>query len=80
MSTGGNTVTVANPGGQSGAVGTAISGLQIQGTDSAGSQTLTYAASGLPAGLSISWVNVPFCNVPVWATTVRFCAPSVPAT
>ena len=50
----GNTVTVANPGAQSGAAGTAVSGLQIQGTDSASGQTLTYSASGLPAGLSIS--------------------------
>jgi len=50
----GNTVTVTNPGSQSGAVGTAISGLQLQGTDSASGQTLTYSAAGLPTGLSIS--------------------------
>ncbi|ACU73817.1 cellulose-binding family II [Catenulispora acidiphila DSM 44928] len=50
----GNTVTVTNPGSQTGKVGTAISGLQIQGTDSGSGQTLTYSASGLPAGLSIS--------------------------
>ncbi|WP_143765786.1 putative Ig domain-containing protein [Catenulispora acidiphila] len=49
----GNVVSVTNPGSQSGTVGTAISGLQIQGTDSAG-QTLTYTAGGLPTGLSIS--------------------------
>jgi hypothetical protein len=49
----GNTVTVANPGSQTGTVGTAAS-LQISGTDSASGQTLTYSASGLPAGLSIS--------------------------
>ncbi|MCH0557410.1 putative Ig domain-containing protein [Streptomyces sp. MUM 16J] len=48
-----NTVTVTNPGNQSGTVGTATS-LQIQASDSDSSQTLTYAASGLPAGLSIS--------------------------
>ena len=53
-SSGGNTVTVANPGGQSGAVGAAISGLQISASDSAAGQTLTYSASGLPPGLSIS--------------------------
>ncbi|MBS2962257.1 putative Ig domain-containing protein [Actinocrinis puniceicyclus] len=47
-----NTVTVTNPGGQSATVGTAAS-LQIQATDSASGQTLTYSASGLPAGLSI---------------------------
>ncbi len=51
--TGGNTVTVTNPGNQTGTVGTAVS-LQIKATDSASGQTLSYAATGLPAGLSIS--------------------------
>ncbi|MCW2496544.1 putative Ig domain-containing protein [Jatrophihabitans sp.] len=48
----GNTVTVTNPGSKTGTVGTATS-LQISGTDSAGA-ALTYTASGLPTGLSIS--------------------------
>ena len=48
-----NTVTVTNPGGQTGTVGTATS-LQIQASDSASGQTLTYSATGLPAGLSIN--------------------------
>ena len=48
----GNTVTVTNPGTQTGTVGTAAS-LQIHGSDSQSGQTLTYTASGLPAGLSI---------------------------
>ena len=52
-STTGNTVTVTNPGSQTGTVGTAAS-LQIKATDSASGQTLTYSATGLPAGLSIS--------------------------
>ncbi|MEW1912978.1 putative Ig domain-containing protein [Kitasatospora sp. NPDC085895] len=52
-STGGNTVTVTNPGSQSTAQGSAVS-LQIHATDSASGQTLTYSASGLPTGLSIS--------------------------
>ena len=52
-STGGNTVTVTSPGSQTGTVGTAVS-LQISASDSASGQTLTYSASGLPAGLSIS--------------------------
>jgi subtilase family serine protease len=52
-STTGNTVTVTNPGSQTGTVGTAVS-LQIHATDSASGQTLTYSATGLPAGLSIS--------------------------
>ncbi|ACU73822.1 glycoside hydrolase family 10 [Catenulispora acidiphila DSM 44928] len=51
---GGNTVTVTGPGNQSGTVGTAISAVQIQATDSGTAQTLTYTATGLPAGLSIS--------------------------
>jgi subtilase family serine protease len=49
----GNTVTVTNPGSQTGTVGTAAS-LQINAADSASGQTLTYSATGLPAGLSIS--------------------------
>ena len=48
-----NTVTVTNPGGQTGTAGTAAS-LQIHATDSAAGQTLTYRATGLPAGLSIN--------------------------
>jgi subtilase family serine protease len=52
-STTGNTVTVTNPGNQTGTVGTAVS-LQISATDSASGQTLTYSASGLPTGLSIN--------------------------
>jgi serine protease len=47
-----NTVTVTNPGSQSTAVNTAAS-LQVNATDS-GSSTLTYSATGLPAGLSIN--------------------------
>jgi chitinase len=49
----GNTVTVSSPGNQTGTVGTAAS-LQVSGTDSASGQTLTFSATGLPAGLSIS--------------------------
>jgi hypothetical protein len=53
-SSSGNTVTVTNPGNQTGAVGTPITSVQIHATDSASGQTLTYSASGLPPGLSIS--------------------------
>jgi len=49
----GNTVTVTNPGNQTGTVGKAVS-LQIGATDSASGQTLSFTASGLPAGLTIS--------------------------
>ncbi|MFJ7148866.1 putative Ig domain-containing protein [Streptomyces sp. NPDC100445] len=51
-STGGNTVTVTNPGSQSTTTGGSVS-LQIHATDSAGA-ALTYSASGLPTGLSIN--------------------------
>lgn len=50
--TSGGGVTVANPGSQSGTVGTAAS-LQISATDSVGG-TLSYSATGLPTGLSIN--------------------------
>jgi chitinase len=49
----GNTVTVSSPGNQTGTVGTAAS-LKVSGSDSASGQTLTFSATGLPAGLSIS--------------------------
>ncbi len=49
---GGNTVTVTNPGNKTGTVGTATS-LQISATDSGGA-ALTYSATGLPTGLSIN--------------------------
>ncbi|MEU6506567.1 MULTISPECIES: putative Ig domain-containing protein [unclassified Streptomyces] len=51
-STGGNTVTVTNPGSQSTTTGSSAS-LQIKASDS-GSASLTYSASGLPTGLSIN--------------------------
>ncbi|HZP53286.1 cellulose binding domain-containing protein [Actinocrinis sp.] len=50
----GNSVTVTNPGSQTGTIGTPISGLQLQATDSTPGQTLIYTATGLPPGLSIS--------------------------
>ena len=49
----GNTVTVTNPGSQTSVVGTSVS-LHIAAADSASGQTLTYSATGLPAGLSIN--------------------------
>ncbi|TWV41292.1 hypothetical protein FRZ03_21110 [Streptomyces misionensis] len=50
--TGGNTVSVTNPGSQSTTTGSSVS-LQIKASDSAGA-ALTYSASGLPTGLSIN--------------------------
>jgi serine protease len=63
----GNTVTVTNPGNQTGTVGTAVS-LQISASDSASGQTLTYSATGLPAGLSISSSGL-ISGTPTTATT-----------
>lgn len=48
----GNTVTVVSPGAQATTVGSPVS-LQISGSDS-GALSLTYSATGLPAGLSIN--------------------------
>jgi subtilase family serine protease len=64
----GNTVTVTNPGSQSGTVGTAAS-LQIHATDSATGQTLSYSATGLPAGLSISASTGLISGTPTTAGT-----------
>jgi len=65
---GANTVTVTSPGNQTGTVGTAVS-LQIHATDSASGQTLTYAATGLPAGLSINAATGLITGTPTTAAT-----------
>jgi hypothetical protein len=67
-SSGGNTVTVTNPGNQTSTVGTAVS-LQIHATDSASGQTLTYSATGLPAGLSINSSTGLISGTPTTAGT-----------
>jgi serine protease len=64
----GNTVTVTSPGNQTSTVGTAVS-LQIQASDSASGQTLTYSASGLPAGLSINSSTGLISGTPTTAQT-----------
>jgi hypothetical protein len=65
---GGNTVAVTNPGNQTGLVGTAAS-LQVNATDSSSGQTLTYAATGLPAGLSINTSTGLISGTPTTAGT-----------
>ncbi len=67
-STGGNTVTVTNPGSKSTAVNTATS-LQISASDSASGQTLTYSATGLPTGLSINSSTGLISGTPTTAGT-----------
>ena len=64
----GNTVTVTNPGTQTCTVGTAAS-LQISASDSASGQTLTYTATGLPAGLSINSCTGLISGTPTAAGT-----------
>ena len=66
----GDTVTVTNPGSQVGAVGTAAS-LQIAASDSASGQTLTYSATGLPAGLSINSGTGLISGTPTTAVTAN---------
>jgi hypothetical protein len=46
-------VFVTDPGNQTGATGTAVAGVQVTAADSKG-KALTYSATGLPPGLSIS--------------------------
>src|SRR5580692_5559367 len=66
----GNTVTVTGPGNQSSTAGTAAS-LQIHATDSASGQTLTYSATGLPAGLSINSSTGMISGTPTTAVTAN---------
>jgi beta-glucosidase len=54
----GQPVTLTNPGPQASLVNQAASAVTLSGTDSTSGQTLTYSATGLPAGLSISAAGV----------------------
>jgi F5/8 type C domain/Ricin-type beta-trefoil lectin domain/Putative Ig domain len=65
---GGDTVTVTSPGNQNSTVGTAAS-VQISATDSASGQTLSYSATGLPAGLSINASSGLISGTPTAAGT-----------
>lgn len=59
-----NTVTVAVPNDQTSVPGTSVAAVQINATDSASGQTLTYSASGLPAGLSLNPVTGRITGTP----------------
>lgn len=62
------TVTVTNPGNQTGTVGTAVN-LQIKATDTSATEKLTYAATGLPAGLAINASTGVITGTPSAAAT-----------
>jgi len=72
------TVSVANPGSQTGTVGTPAS-LQISATDTAGG-TLSYSASGLPAGLSIASSSGLISGTPTTAGTYTVTATATDST
>ncbi len=61
-------MTVSTPASQTSTVGTAAS-LQIAASDSASGQTLTYSATGLPAGLSINSTSGLISGTPTAAAT-----------
>jgi Putative Ig domain len=75
----GNTVTVNNPGSQTSTVGTAAS-LQLTASDSATGQTLTYAATGLPAGLTINATTGLISGTPTTAATTTVTATATDTT
>ncbi len=62
-----NTVSVTNPGDQAGSTGSAISPLAISAGDSDGTATLSYAATGLPAGVSIDATTGVIAGTPTTA-------------
>jgi hypothetical protein len=67
-----NTITVTNPGAQTSSPGVAITPLQIVATDTDASQVLTYAATGLPTGLSINPATGVISGTPTTTTGSPF--------
>ncbi|NUP46957.1 MAG: hypothetical protein HOW97_06520 [Catenulispora sp.] len=74
-----NSVTVTDPGAQTGTVGQPAS-LQISATDSAAGQTLTYSATGLPAGLAVNAATGLISGTPTTAGTTTVTATATDTT
>jgi len=64
----GQTVSVTNPGSQEGIAGTAVS-VPVSASDSTGGQTLSYSATGLPAGTAINATTGAITGTPSAAGT-----------
>jgi hypothetical protein len=64
-----NTVTVTDPGDQSGVSGAAITPFAVVATDSSSVATTTFAATGLPAGVTIDASNGTVSGTPTTAGT-----------
>ncbi len=62
-------VTVTNPGAQTGTVGTPIGALDIAASSDKGDQIASYAAAGLPAGLSVDTATGAITGTPATAGT-----------
>jgi Putative Ig domain len=58
-------ISVANPGGQTSFTGGSGVSLQVRASDTSPGQTLTYSATGLPAGLSINGATGLISGTPV---------------